>query len=126
MATRIAVVGNINESQWMQKVQAPLTQIGKVYILTKEEILQHKETCQYTIAIIDSSTVGDDPAFIQELKTEHPEIPHLVVTASPTWRRAREMFKAGADDYLKQMDPEKLVQICSKLLAFSFPIFIIQ
>lgn len=116
MKKRIAVVGNVAESMWLQKVEAPLKTIGDVATHSEGDLDDLTPSLKADLIIVDSSGVSDAVALVRRIKDNNTTTPLLVVTASPTWRRAREMFKAGAADYLKQTDVERLIQIVRSTL----------
>lgn len=113
----IILVGDADRSQWLKGAIPSLEKIASIQIVAGDQTIDLQENLFYDLAIVDASTIkrrlGD---VVEKLKENQPEAFRLVVTASPTWQRAREVFKAGADDYLKQMDAAKLVKICSELL----------
>ena len=49
-----------------------------------------------------------------------PDVPIIVLTNSPTWRRARAVLQAGASDYLRRsVNDETLLSRCRSLLECS-------
>lgn len=116
MKKRIAVVGNVDDSLWLQKVEAPLATLGEVTTFSQDKVDYLEGYLGSELIIVDTSGIQNAVEFVKYLKDENFTTPLLVVTASPTWRRAREMFKAGATDYLKQTDTEKIVAVSKRTL----------
>jgi DNA-binding NarL/FixJ family response regulator len=52
------------------------------------------------LIIIDATAVERAEHLVARLLSERPERRIVVLTASPTWQRARAVFEAGAMDYL--------------------------
>ncbi|MCC6603044.1 MAG: response regulator transcription factor [Anaerolineae bacterium] len=49
-----------------------------------------------------------------------PTVPIVVLTSSPTWRRARAVLQAGASDYMRRsMEDDILLERCRSLFAWS-------
>lgn len=54
------------------------------------------------LIIIDAAAVERVEKLVARLRAERPGRRIIVVTASPTWQRARAVFEAGALDYLQK------------------------
>lgn len=57
------------------------------------------------LILIDATTVDWPERLVARLRLERPERRIVVLTASPTWQRARAALEAGAMDYLPQTLP---------------------
>lgn len=116
MEKHITLIGNVENSQWMQKIKTPLALLGNIKTLEEEDVTNKNGRLYTDLIIIDSSGMPNIIEFVEFIKENNKNTSLLVVTASPTWRRTREIFKAGADDYLKQTDVKKIVSICQNML----------
>jgi DNA-binding NtrC family response regulator len=74
-------------------------------IRADEETSIEKAIKPDTLIIIDATVVEHVEELVARLRTEHPERRIVVLTASPTWQRARAAFEAGAIDYLSKSMP---------------------
>ncbi len=91
--------------EWLARILAPLGKLEAVEV--NEAMRQVKE--QNGIVIVDATFVDNVDAVVSSLRTERPDTRIVVMTASPTWQRARAAFEAGAIDYLpKTMDEEEI------------------
>lgn len=57
------------------------------------------------LILIDATVVEEAERLVARLRHERPERRIVVLTASPTWQRARAAFEAGAMDYLPKSMP---------------------
>ncbi|MGA9349744.1 MAG: response regulator [Anaerolineae bacterium] len=77
--------------------------------MPEEKALQSVAESRYDLVIVDASAVGDVLSLVSRLRAQQPQTRIVVVTASPTWQRAREALRAGAADYIrKSLDGEEL------------------
>lgn len=114
MEKYIAIISNVVDSQWLQTIKPHLCGLGKLIVVTEEIVRAKHGRLSTNVIIIDSSSVPNAAELVRYLVLQDQGTPKIVVTASPTWRRARDIFKAGAQDYLKQTDTERLLRICYK------------
>lgn len=79
----------------------PLGHLNTATLLKATQIVQEND---YALIILDTTVIDEADAveFIKRLRKIKPEARVLVVTASPSWTRAREVFRAGAVDYIKR------------------------
>ena len=76
----------------------------------------------YDVVILDTGAVNDERALVMELRARRPGLRVVVATASPTWRRARDVLREGAADYIrKPRDAEALRVIIAKVLELPGP-----
>ncbi len=74
------------------------------------------------LIIIDATVVEWAEQLVAQLRLERPERRIVVLTASPTWQRARAVFEAGAMDYLpKTLSIEELDEAFQKALRKPLP-----
>lgn len=69
------------------------------------------------LIIIDSTMVENVDKLVSTLRRENPKRRIVVMTASPTWQRARAAFEAGAMDYLpKTLQQDELLDTFRQIL----------
>lgn len=117
----IIVVSNKTQSEWLFAVKKALEPLGKVQIMSENDALDQLAVVSPALIIADASAIDKNlTSYVNQLHNSHPTLPIIVVTTSPTWRRARSIFLAGATDYIrKSLDISKIVAICKDLLTSS-------
>lgn len=55
------------------------------------------------IIIVDATHIAEVETLVARLRAQRPVRKIVVMTASPTWQRARAAFEAGAIDYLPKI-----------------------
>ena len=109
------LIGEKTESMWPLVVEQALSSLGIFQMALEEQAVDLAAGNHYDVIMLDSATVRDPVGLISKLRSQQPEVKIVVVTASPTWQRAREALQAGADDYFrKSLD---VTQIRSKIQA---------
>ena len=109
METAFLLVGTGLEALWPLVLQRALSPLGKLYAVSEDAALRTVAEGSYAVAIVDASAVSDVPVLVSCLRARQPQLRVVVVTASPTWQRAREAIRAGAADYIrKSLDEEYL------------------
>lgn len=85
------------------------------------ELLRSREGARVTAVMIDDWTQGGEVAgLIQELRTHHPQLPVLVITANGTAEKAVEAMRAGAHDFLiKPIAPDSFLSALQAVLNHS-------
>lgn len=74
------------------------------------------------LILIDATVVERAEKLVAHLRLERPERRIVVLTASPTWQRARAVFEAGAMDYLpKTLSTEDLREAFQQALQKPLP-----
>jgi DNA-binding NtrC family response regulator len=77
-----------------------LTTLGELQFLSQKEAMEQIHASSYSLIFVDAAILDSKMLLISQIRTQLPNARILVLTASPTWRRAREALKAGAMDYL--------------------------
>jgi DNA-binding NtrC family response regulator len=77
----------------------------------------------YSMVILDATALEDEVNQpVSSLRTRHPGLRIVVMTASPTWQRARTAFQAGATDYVYKFLPEaELQEVFRQILEKPLP-----
>jgi DNA-binding NarL/FixJ family response regulator len=102
MNYHLLIISNAGpNSVWLQEMTTAWREIGTVTAVSEGDIPQHPQSARLHLIVIDASAIATDlvnlVAWLQQL---YPDIPIVVTTTSPTWDLARQIFLAGASDYL--------------------------
>jgi DNA-binding NtrC family response regulator len=112
------VVSNKPDSPWSDTIRLALSPLGKPHFITETEIMAQIDTQSYDLIIIASGDIdGEIGDLVKKLRFSCPETPIIVTTNSPTWRRAKEVFLAGATDYIRRtLDKNKILSFYQEVL----------
>lgn len=117
---RFLLLDGVEESYWKAALAEALTPLGTLYSAPAAEGVPAEEPDG--LIIIDAAAPVKVEQLIAKLRAERPARRIVVMTASPTWQRARAAFEAGAVDYLpKTMPPAELLDTIRQLLARPAP-----
>ena len=119
---RIALISNNGPSPWLHRMSEGLERLGKVAVLTECEAESVDEADDpYDMLLLDASGLQTElAARVAWLHGRFPQTAIVVLTSSPTWRRARAVLQAGASDYVRRsMEVEMLLERCRSLLNWS-------
>jgi DNA-binding NarL/FixJ family response regulator len=112
---RFLLISNAQEKEKSQYLLETLCTLGDLQIAREKEAAKAISKKKYDLLIIDSGAVQDVISLVYSLHRQQPKSRFLVVTASPTWQVAREMFRAGASDYLDRSLTRS--ELCSRVKA---------
>ncbi len=84
----------------------------------REEALNKLDSQRYDMVILDYYFSGTDGvSSLRQILKRHPEERVVVVSAAPSWMEGRDIFRAGAIDYMsKSLDETRLLDIIQKVL----------
>lgn len=120
MSYSFLLIGEEIDFPWPPAFIQTISALGDLNYATETEILEGTLTKHYDIVFIDAGGVQDPPTLIFRLQSYQTYIHIIVVTASPTWMRAREALKAGAVDYiLKSLSSKELLYKIKNLITIS-------
>ncbi len=95
--------------QWARVLEHAVLPIGQLSVVDEPAALAGLAQQAYAAVIIDAGVVNDPYALTLQVCTQRPGTRVIIVTASPTWQRARQAFQAGALDYVrKSLDEAEL------------------
>jgi DNA-binding NtrC family response regulator len=118
MSKQILLVGSKPDSGWIGTLQESLTPWGELQVAAERDGLSSIRGHTFDLIILDAAVIDDLVVLVQEIRRESPTVPVVVVTNSPTWQRARQVFTFGASDYVrKSFDPGTLRSTFSRILA---------
>ena len=114
----IVVISNKPDSPWSNTLRGALSPLGESRFITEKEAPGHVDAQSYDLIIIASGDIeGDIGVLVTCLRAVNRETPIIITTNSPTWRRAREVFWAGATDYIRRtLDKDKILSYYQKVL----------
>lgn len=120
--TRFFLINGSKDIYWSEALGKTLNSLGDLQVGTESDALNFVDLSTYDLIFIDSAAVRDVPSLVACLRSGYPKARLLVVTASPTWRRAREAFEAGAVDYIrKPFDREDVIGAVQRALQKVLP-----
>ena len=99
--SRVLLVLPAPDTFWGQSVQAGLATVT-LDVATKNTIDEHLVGSSYEVILIDGLVDEEVPELIGHIHRQQPAARLIVASSSPTWRRARDAFDAGAYDYVRK------------------------
>jgi DNA-binding response OmpR family regulator len=100
MSQLFLLLDGAEDNAWKAFLEEALAPLGKLSVAQASQGMPIKGEEPDGIIIIDATIVEDVERLVSSLRAERPERRIVVMTASPTWQRARAAFDAGAVDYL--------------------------
>lgn len=116
----IGVLSNNDQSPWLKRLAEVLGSLGTVTIFS-EGAFSEDVGRRFDLLVVDTSGLQMELAErVGWLHGRFPTVPIVVLTSSPTWRRARAVLQAGASDYMRRsMEDDMLLERCRSLIAWS-------
>ncbi len=116
---QIGILTNNIHSPWLKQLTGVLAVLGELTICA-ESMLDEEPDEDYDLVVVDASGLQMEVAErVAWLSGRFPNVPIIVLTSSPTWRRARNVLQAGAADYMRRsFDDEQLLARCRFLLDY--------
>jgi DNA-binding NtrC family response regulator len=96
------IVGDVSDLSGLQALQDALSALGHTIIASEGNLESHLEEESYAAAVVDAGAVSDPEDLVRKILSVHPHAQVVVITASPHWKIARAVFRAGATDYLRK------------------------
>lgn len=122
MATTFLLITNRGEAGWSAMVSETLTPLGSLRIISEEKACTDVLRTRYDLIIIDAAAVKEPAELVSRLCRQRKNVRIVVVTASPTWREARDVLCAGAFDYFRR-PPSKEELLSTIKDALDLPLF---
>lgn len=115
MEYRFLFIHSAENQSFGQTLKHVLAPYGTLEIVSWDELIS-SQTDLYTLIFLDAGVLADTtqaddnlPQFVSHVCQRFATAKVIVVTTSPTWRRARESLQAGAVDYIRQtLDEDRL------------------
>jgi response regulator of citrate/malate metabolism len=96
----LLLVADSVSSYWVANLAEAAAPLGELAVIESGKAMEYIIDTERDVIMLDSSLEGDVIEEVTRLRAEKPGCRVVVVTASPTWERARAAFRAGAVDYL--------------------------
>jgi DNA-binding NarL/FixJ family response regulator len=120
MTNTFLLVATGHGSPWTETVREAVGPLGELRTATPAEAASLVARKDYSMVILDAGAADDPAPLVAALRRAAPLVPLVVVTASPTWQSAKEVFMAGASDYVrKSHDADALAATLQDILAKS-------
>jgi CheY-like chemotaxis protein len=112
------LINGIRERRWRRVLEEALAPLGTLQVGKEEDAVEVVLQQSYDVIIVDATVVKDVPLLVSRIRTQQPDARIVVATASPAWQRAREVFYAGATDYIrKSLNEEEILSAFQAALA---------
>ncbi|MBN1991724.1 MAG: response regulator [Anaerolineae bacterium] len=122
MGHHFLLIGEKTETLWPLVLEQSVLSLGTLQVISEKQAEQQGIEQEYTAIIIDAGAVDNVAQLVSNLRKMQPASHIIVVTASPTWQRAREVLLAGATDYIrKSFDQDELLSKIKAALDISSP-----
>jgi DNA-binding NarL/FixJ family response regulator len=110
------VVGSSRQA-WRDILKDAVRPLGELDVCRETETFVQVEKTKYAVVIVDAGEVSHLEELVFRLRGQMPSLRIIVVSASPTWQLARQVFLSGATDYiLKYADKRKLSAFLAYIL----------
>jgi DNA-binding NtrC family response regulator len=114
---RFLLLDGEEESDWTTFLADALAPLGTLRVARAGEWTRLDGDEPDGLILIDATAVENVERLVSSLRLERPARRIVVMTASPTWRRARAAFEAGAIDYLhKTLSRDELRKAFEQIL----------
>lgn len=100
MKAHVLLISNSQQDPWSVLVRDTIREEATVAIVDPNDATGQLATGTFTAVILDETAVSDAPRLVRSLRSQDSGTPILVATSSPTWKRAKESFRAGANNYI--------------------------
>src|SRR5437763_1110031 len=87
---------------WHLILARALDSLAVVGVASAASVPEQLPEVPYDMIIIDATVVSYMEDLVSALRETRPHTPIVIVTASPTWQRARGAFQAGAVEYIRK------------------------
>jgi DNA-binding NarL/FixJ family response regulator len=99
-APRFLVIGDSRDEYSLQLLCEMLSELGVVRVIREDELTGGLEEQAYDAVILDAGAVAMPATAVTRILQQSPSTEVYVITASPHWRVARDVLRAGAADYM--------------------------
>jgi len=115
VAKHFLVVTTKIQTNWVKTVKRATASLGTLKIASP--LSARIEAERSDMIIVDAAAVENVVSFVSDLHTLRAQVPIVVATLSPTWRRARDVIEAGAKDYIrKSLSIDRLTSTLERIL----------
>jgi len=114
---KLLLVDNRPSSAWADILKNALNGLAEVNQVHGKEIARKLQEAHFDLALINAAAVPNVVKTIRQVRRSGPEVPVVVLTASPEAETAREVIRAGAANYLPlSVDEKEIRNSLSELL----------
>ena len=85
-----------------QVLREALAALGSLQVASESELACVLQEQTYDIVVVDAGAVTSAPEVVSQVRELDPDTRIVVVTTSEHWKVARDVFRAGAMDYLSK------------------------
>ena len=118
---RFLLLQGDKDSYWSAFLADVIVPLGNLTAAVAQDWMANEGEEPDGLIIVDATTVEQVEKLVSRLCAENPQRRVVVMTASPTWQRARAAFESGAVDYLpKTLPVDELRATFEHLLEQSF------
>ena len=119
----ILLTCGIEDNNWQAYLKEALAPLAKLTTMeVKEAMNSLNHTGDRDLMIIDATFTENVDILISQIRSAQPDRRIVVMTASPTWQRARAAFEAGAIDYLpKSLSKMELLSALTQIQSKPLP-----
>ena len=121
-AVMILLTCGFEDHNWQTYLREALAPLGKLRTMEVQEAMNLSGDHLQELMIIDATFTENVDMLVSRVRSAQPDRRIVVVTASPTWKRARAAFEAGAIDYLpKSLTKADLLRTFSQIRQKPLP-----
>ena len=112
------LISDAADDHWNQVLREALAVLGPLQIVSEREAPAFLQVHAVDTVIVDAGAVSSAPKdLILQIHEPHPAAKVVVVTASPHWKIAKAVIRAGASDYVEKMlNREEILASFGKIL----------
>ena len=96
------LVSGGHDTIWQGILEQVVRPLGHLEIVSADCAVNRVMARAYKAILVDASATDDFSLLTSRIRGQQPDARVLVITASPTWKRARDAFQAGATDYIRK------------------------
>jgi DNA-binding response OmpR family regulator len=102
MPPQFLLIADAKDEYGTQVLRETLTELGPVQIATEGGLDASLAERFCDVVIVDAAAVERAATIVRRIREKSPSSKVVVITASPHWRVARDVFRAGAVDYMRK------------------------
>lgn len=99
---RFLLISGTESIHWERTLRAALTSLGALEISSRSEASELIGRNDYALVFIDATAIVEVAETIRDIRGQRRALPIIVAAASTDWAQAREVFRAGATDYVRK------------------------
>lgn len=112
------LVSEGRDANWQDVLERAVHPLGHLEIVSADLAVNRVMQHTYKAIFVDASATDDFSLLTSRIRGQQPDARILVITAAPTWKRARDAFQAGATDYMrKTLSKDDLFEALQAALA---------